>query len=76
MTDLPLWISTEQADRLKARLEAEGFADVKITRGPYGGEIMVTAFDNGKDFNVRAGQPMDLEIIVPRFVKWREQRNG
>ena len=72
---LPLWISTDQADRLKAALEAEGFENVTIGKGPFGGEIMVTATDRGVDFNVRAGNPMDLEVVVPRFLKWREQRS-
>lgn len=71
---LPFWISTDQAERLKAALEAEGFENVTIGKGPFGGEIIVTAFDRGADFNVRAGNPMDLEVVVPRFLKWREQR--
>ena len=71
---LPLWLSTDQAERLKAALEAEGFTDVSIGKGPFGGEIVVTASHNGEAFNVRAGQPMDLEVVVPRFVRWREMR--
>ena len=76
MMTLPFWLSTEQAFRLKAALEAEGFEKVSIGKGPFGGEIVVTAYDGGKDFNVRAGNPMDPEVVIPRFLKWREQRNG
>lgn len=71
---LPFWLSTDQAERLKAALETEGFTDVKIGKGPFGGEIVVTASHDGQTFNVRAGQPMDLEVVVPRFIKWRELR--
>lgn len=73
---LPFWIATEQADRMKAALEAEGFTDIKIAKGHRGGEIIFTASDNGAPFNVSAMGPLGLEIVIPRFIKWREQRNG
>jgi hypothetical protein len=76
LADLPLWISTDQAERLKAALESQGFSDVTLVRGPHGGEIVATASDRDQTFNVRAENPIDLEVIVPRFLKWRDHRNG
>ncbi len=64
------------ADRLKAQLEAEGFVDVSLTKGHRGGEIIVRGFDGGQDFNVSVMRPLELDIVVGRFLKWRDQRNG
>lgn len=72
---LPLWISTDQADRLKAALEKEGFTDVDVRRGPRGGEVVVSAKDNGRPYNANVLNVMGLEAVVGRFLKWREQ-NG
>lgn len=71
---LPIWISTDQADRLKARLEAEGFGSVRIGAGSRGGDIVVTAEDRGREFNVVASDPMALEAVVGRFLRWRNRR--
>lgn len=73
---LPFWLSTDQAERLKAALETEGFTDVKIGKGPFGGEIVVTGYDGEREFNVSVMRPLELDIVVGRFLKWRDQRNG
>lgn len=73
---LPFWLSTDQAERLKAALETEGFTDVKIAKGQRGGEIVVTGYDGERDFNVSVMRPLELDIVVGRFLKWRDQRNG
>lgn len=38
---IPLWMTSEQADRLKDALEAAGFVDVTFATD--GGELVVTA---------------------------------
>lgn len=73
---LPLWISQDQVDRLKTQIEAEGFTSVKIAKGPRGGEIVVTGYDGERDFNVSVMRPLELDSVVGRFLKWRDQRNG
>lgn len=73
---LPFWLSTDQAERLKSALESEGFAGVGLSKGSRGGELIVTAQDNGVDFNVSVMDPMGLEMVVARFLKWRDHRNG
>lgn len=73
---LPLWISQDQAARLKAALEGEGFEDVTFSKGSRGGELIVAVKDNGAENSVSVMDPMGLEIVVPRFLKWRDQRNG
>lgn len=73
---LPLWISQDQADRLKAALEAEGFTDIAFNKGSRGGELIVTVTDAGAQNSVSVMDPMGLEIVVGRFLKWRDQRNG
>ena len=60
MMTLPFWLSTEQAFRLKAALEAEGFEKVSIGKGPFGGEIVVTA---GVRDQLTAGLDGDVEDL-------------
>lgn len=73
---LPLWVTQDQVDRLKAQIEAEGFTGVKIAKGQRGGEIVVTGYDGEREFNVSVMRPLELDIVVGRFLKWRDQRNG
>lgn len=75
MTDLPLWISTDQAERLKKKLEGNGFENVRIE--PEGeDEIRVTASDGGAEHFVRVGQSNLLTSVVWQFKRWRENRRG
>lgn len=73
---LPLWISQDQADRLKAALEAEGFTDVLIEETDHSAQLGVCASSGGAPHAIRVSEPTGLTNVVWRFKKWRDHRNG
>lgn len=73
--DLPLWISTDQADRLRAELEGAGFANVAYESFDCGRVLGIIALSGSLDRRhvVRIDTPTELSGVVWQFKKWREQ---
>lgn len=79
---LPLWLSQDQADRLKSALEALGFENVTVesmtTYGEPDGRLQVTGrhIESGDGTHALAGDASGLQRIVSHFEAWKGRRNA
>ncbi len=84
MADLPLWISSEQVDRLKAAIEALGFEGVSVKRmtslddlGIPDDRIEVKALHtaSGDRNHAVIGNARGLDMAVERFRQFKGRRD-
>jgi hypothetical protein len=76
LADLPLWISTDQAERLKAALEANEFEAVRVATGPRDREVVISAEWQSYGHKMSVLDVGGLDNVLPHFVKWRDQHHG
>lgn len=70
----PLWMTSEQADRIAETLQRNGFTNVSFKDDEKVLRTTATDPEKGDSYTVRVGTPTELWMIEGRFKSWRPKR--
>lgn len=71
MTDFPIWMTQEQADRLTAALKANGYEEVTLST--HKSTLRIIAKGKVQTFNRTAETPNELADALSDFQWWLSQ---